>query len=416
MRWNPTGRYARSLPCRRLITSIGGPGGATDGAGHRVVALRSGHHSSDGRNIIPSGGGRGGKDIFFAAVQMSRMPMCLSDPHQADGPIVFCNQAFEELTGYGQDEILGRNCRFLQGCGTDPAAIAAIRRGIAAGEDVQQEILNYRKDGSSFWNALFISPVIDTQGRLVYYFASQLNVTRRREAEAVLQQSQRMETLGGMASSLAHEFNNLMTIVLASVERATAELDGVRRDKQLGRATWGARRAARLTDQMLSFARRQFHDNQALDVNEMLRNFDSILDQMAGSDVTVALDLAPEPLAAKIDPGQMELALLNLVRNAADAMPTGGRIVVSTRLRRYDADDDASAVEIALRDTGVGMPVEVVRRATEPFFTTKERGKGTGLGLSMVNGFAEQSNGRLEIESAPGEGTTIRLVFPALAG
>ena len=293
--------------------------------------------------------------------------------------------------------------------------IDEIRRGIAAGEDVQLEILNYRKDGSSFWNALFVSPVIDSRGRLVYYFASQLNVTRRHEADAILQQSRRMETLGGMASSLAHEFNNLMTIVLASLERASQEFDAARRDRQLGRAMWGAQRAARLTDQMLSFARRQFHDNQTLDVNEMLRNFDSILDQMAGSDVTVVLELAPEPLAARIDPGQMELALLNLVRNAADAIPQGGRIVVSTRLRRYDDVTGAAAVEIAVSDTGVGMAPEVVRRATEPFFTTKERGKGTGLGLSMVNGFAEQSDGRMEIESVPGAGTTVRLVFPIRA-
>ncbi len=376
-------------------------------------SLEPGHHSSNGRNIIPSGGDHDGRDIFFAAVQMSRMPMCLSDPHQPDGPIVFCNQAFEELTGYAQHEILGRNCRFLQGEDTDRATIAEIRRGIAAGEDVQQEILNYRKDGSSFWNALFISPVIDTQGNLAYHFASQLNVTRRHETEAVLQQSQRMETLGGMASGLAHEFNNLMTIVLASIERASEEPDGARRDKQLGRAKWGAQRAARLTDQMLSFARRQFHDNRVLDVNEMLGNFDSILDQMAGSEVSVVLDLAPEPLTARIDPGQMELALLNLVRNAADAMPEGGSIVVATRLRRDP--QDVAAVEIALRDTGTGMPAEVVMRATEPFFTTKERGKGTGLGLSMVSGFVEQSDGRLEIESEPGAGTTIRLLFPALA-
>ncbi len=392
-----------------------GRNGQVDGAEHTVASSEPGPEHSDVRNMILGDGGHDGRDIFFAAMQLSRMPMCLSDPHQPDSPLVFCNRAFEELTGYEQHEILGRNCRFLQGKDTDPAMIDEIRRGIAAGEDVQLEILNYRKDGSSFWNALFVSPVIDSRGRLVYYFASQLNVTRRHEADAILQQSRRMETLGGMASSLAHEFNNLMTIVLASLERASQEFDAARRDRQLGRAMWGAQRAARLTDQMLSFARRQFHDNQTLDVNEMLRNFDSILDQMAGSDVTVVLELAPEPLAARIDPGQMELALLNLVRNAADAIPQGGRIVVSTRLRRYDDVTGAAAVEIAVSDTGVGMAPEVVRRATEPFFTTKERGKGTGLGLSMVNGFAEQSDGRMEIESVPGAGTTVRLVFPIRA-
>ncbi len=372
----------------------------------------SGHHISEGRNIISSAGSQGGTDIFFAAVQMSRMPMCLTDPHGDDNPIIFCNQAFEQLTGYSQDEIIGRNCRFLQGQDTDPAAVVEIRRQLHMQEDVHLELMNYRKDGSSFWNALFISPVIDTTGRLVYHFASQLDVTRRREAEAVLQQSQRMETLGAMASSLAHEFNNLMTIVMANLERISTEVDGVRRAKQIERATWGTRRAAKLTDQMLSFARRQFHENQALNINETLANCDSILDQMAGADINVVLDLADEPLMVSLDASQLEMALLNMVRNAADAVPAGSRIAIATRARRYDGPATGPAVEIAVADDGCGMSPEVARRATEPFFTTKSLGKGTGLGLSMVKGFVEQSNGKLEIETAPGVGTTIRLVFP----
>jgi PAS domain S-box-containing protein len=269
-----------------------------------------GHHSGDGRNVIPTGGDHIGRDIYFAAVQMSRMPMCLTDPHQPDNPIVFCNQAFERLTGYARDEIVGRNCRFLQGEATDPAAVAEVSRSLGAGEDVHLELLNYRRDGTPFWNALFISPVFDTSGRLIYHFASQLDVTRRREAEAVLQQSQRMETLGSMASSLAHEFNNLMTIVLANLERLGEEATTERGRKGVERATWGAQRAARLTDQMLSFARRQFHDNRVLDVRATLANFDGILDQMAGSRARVRLALCEEPLFASLDASQLEMALL----------------------------------------------------------------------------------------------------------
>ncbi len=190
-----------------------------------VTANEAGHHTSDGRNVISAEVGCGETDIFHAAVQMSRMPMCLTDPDGEDNPIIFCNQAFEQLTGYSQEEILGQNCRFLQGEGTDTEAIAEIRKSLEAYEDVHIELLNYRKDGTPFWNALFISPVIDTTGRLVYFFASQLDVTRRREAEAVLQQSQRIETLGAMASSVAHEFNNLMTVVLANLERLETEQD-----------------------------------------------------------------------------------------------------------------------------------------------------------------------------------------------
>ncbi len=370
-----------------------------------------GHHIADGRNVVGPRRGTAGTDIFFAAVQMSRMPMCLSDPHLEDSPIIFCNRAFEQLTGYAQAEIIGRNCRFLQGEGTDPAAVEEMRRALRAQEDVHLELVNYRKDGSSFWNALFLSPVVDADGKLVYYFASQLDVTRRREADAAMLQTQRMDTLGSMASSLAHEFNNLMTVVLANLELLETETDADRRARQVERASWGARRAARLTDQMLSFARRQFHDDRRVDVNGVLSGCDAILDQMAGSGSRVRLDLAKGPLLASVDAGQLEMTLLNLVRNAADASRAGSEIVVATRARRYAGPDSDDAIEITVTDTGEGMTPEVAGRAMEPFFTTKGPGKGTGLGLSMVKGFAEQSDGKLELETAPGKGTTVRMVF-----
>lgn len=374
-----------------------------------------GHHVTGGRNVVGPGRGAAGTDIFFAAVEMSRMPMCLSDPGQKDNPIIFCNQAFEKLTGYSQEEIIGRNCRFLQGKGTDPDALDEIRRALQAREEVHLELVNYRKNGADFWNALFISPVVDADGKLVYYFASQLDVSRRRETEAAMLQTQRMDTLGSMASSLAHEFNNLMTIVLANLERLGKEADAERRTKQVERATWGARQAVRLTDQMLSFARRQHLDNHRIDVNRVLLNCDAILDQMVGPGAKVRLKLTDHPLVASIDAGQFELALLNLVRNAADASPAGSEIVVTTGNRLYSGLESGPAFEVAVTDQGSGMTPEVAERAIEPFFTTKPIGKGTGLGLSMVKGFAEQSGGKLELETAPGQGTTIRLVFPMIA-
>ena len=375
------------------------------------------HHTSGGRNVVPSGQGHGGHDIFFAAVQMSRMPMILADPHCADMPIIFCNRAFEKLTGYDHDEIVGHNCRFLQGPATDPETIDRIRVGLARHEDIQEEIFNYRKDGSGFWNALFISPVFTPDGELLYFFASQLDVTRRREAEAVLQQAQRLETLGSMASGVAHEFNNLMTIVLGSLSQLEKTMaDGTRERERLERAKWGAQQAGRLTQQMLSFARRQFHDNQLIDLNTLIGEFDGILRQMAGPGIEVTVGLAPDPLVVKLDAGQMEMALLNLVRNAADAMPDGGSLVIETRLAEPAEPDGLPMAEVRIADDGAGMSDEVIRRATEPFFTTKPKGLGTGLGLSMVNGFVEQSSGRMSIESTPGQGTTIRLRFPRQSG
>ena len=163
---------------------------------------------------------------------------------------------------------------------------------------------------------------------------------------------------------------------------------------------------------MLSFARRQFHDNRLIELGDLLRDFDNILDQMAGDGIHVTLDLPAEPMLVEIDAAQMELALINLVRNAADAMPKGGEIIVRARPKDAATADGRDAIEIVVIDCGVGMPEAVARRATEPFFTTKELGKGTGLGLSMVNGFVEQSGGAMQIDTAPGVGTTVRLIFP----
>jgi PAS domain S-box-containing protein len=387
------------------------------GAGQEGIAMSSDvigsdlraddlHHYTDGgRNVIPSGQGYGGHDIFHAAVQMSRMPMVLSDPHQQDNPIIFCNRAFERLSGYQQSEILGQNCRFLQGPETDPATIDRIRQAVARREDIHEDIFNYRKDGSAFWNALFVSPVFGTAGELLYFFSSQLDVTRRHEAEAVLQQAQRLETLGAMASGMAHEFNNLMTVALGSISQIERGMEAGSLDrKRLDRAKWAAQQAGRLTQQMLSFARRQFHDNQVVDLNQLLRDFDGIMQQMAGPAVRVNLELAAQELWVELDPGQLEMALLNLVRNSSDAMPKGGQLALRTELD--------GAVKLHVRDTGTGMKPDVMKRATEPFFTTKPRGAGTGLGLSMVNGFAAQSGGSMAIESNSGGGTVITLAFP----
>jgi len=340
------------------------------------------------------------------------MPMCLSDPNQPDSPLVFVNRAFEDLTGYTQEEVLGRNCRFLQGPDTDPASVDEIRRAIAARVDVSVELYNHRKDGSGFWNALYLSPVFDGAGNLLHFFASQLDVTRRREAEALAQQGQRMDALGSVAAGVAHEFSNMMTIVRGGLEQARANPSTERQAQQLARAEWGAKQAERLTRQMLGFSRRQSHDSRLADLGELVRNMDSLMRQVAGIAITLTVDAPPEPLPLLVDAGQFELALFNLVRNAADAMPGGGTLTISTR--HLDTGGAGRFAVLQVADTGDGMTPEVLRRAVEPFFTMKGPGKGTGLGLSMVRDFAEQAGGRVEIDSTVGQGTRIRIVLPLI--
>ena len=368
----------------------------------------------------PSGDGIR-EDAFAVAVEMTRMPMVLADPSQEDCPVVFCNQAFCDLTGYAEEEVLGRNCRFLQGPETDREMVRRIAQAIAAREDVHAEILNYRKDGSHFWNALQINAVVDDKGRLRFLFASQQDVTHRKEAAT--RQSQRMESLGALASGIAHEFRNLMTVVVASIEQASASAANDRQEEQLKRADWGARRAGDLAAQLLAMARRQAVSEAPVDVNDVIRAFNDTLAQLVPEDVPenvrISLDLAAHPVPVRLDTAQLEQVLLNLVRNACDVMPGGGRIAVRTctpsAAEAAELLGVQEAVEISVSDTGEGMAPEVAARATEPFFTTKDRSKGTGLGLFLALSFAEQSGGRLLIDTALGEGTTVRIVLPGQA-
>lgn len=355
----------------------------------------------------------GGKAMFFAAVQASRMPMCLADARQPDLPLVFVNDAFLTLSGYAEHEVIGRNCRFLQGNDTDRAEVARLREAIARREDTAVELVNYRRDGAMFWNALYVSPVYDRSGALVYFFASQLDITRRKQAEGMLQQSQRMEALGSLASGMAHEFNNLMTIVVGSAQQAAKRAVDDRQRKQLARIDWAGRQAGWLTQQMLSFTRRQFHQPQHGDLGQIVAGFGRLLARLGGSAVTLALELAPDALPVVIDASQLELALINLVRNAVDAMPGGGRLAIRTRA---DSSGGRRWAVLVVADTGHGMPDDVLRHAADPFFTTKRPGshqdRSAGLGLSMVSGFVQQSGGQMTLDSQPGAGTRVTMRLP----
>jgi len=370
----------------------------------------------------------GRDDIFFAAVEMTRMPMIVTDPNQPDNPIVFANQAFQKMTGYAAEEVVGRNCRFMQGEGTDRDSVAIIRDAIAGRTDVSMEVLNYRKDGRPFWNALFVSPVFGADGKLLYFFGSQLDVTRRREAEAAARRAQRLEALGQLTGGVAHDFNNLLQVVVGSLEmlRPLVEAsDNPRVRRRHEGALEAARRGAALTRQLLAFARRQRLEGRPTDINATLQAQTELMARALGPGLTLRLDLAPELGQAHVDAGQLEAALLNLLFNARDAMPERGEVVIATRrvgeaaaMADAGPDEETRAphgfIELAVQDAGTGIAPEILDRVTEPFFTTKDVGQGSGLGLAQVYGFARQSGGHLRIESQPGRGTTVRLRFPAL--
>ena len=360
---------------------------------------------------------RGG--VFFAAVEMTRMPMILTDPNQADNPVVFANKAFLDLTGYEESEILGRNCRFLQGPGSDREVIAEIREAVETREAVSVEILNYKRDGSPFWNAVFIGPVFDTSGDLLYFFASQLDVSRRRNSEQAYRQSQKMESIGQLTAGLAHDFNNLLQVVNGNLELLSSRPLDDRSLRYIDAARSAAERGAKLTRQLLAFARKTRLEPSPVNLSELIANFGELIESTLGSQIDVQMNLRRRLPAVLVDADHFEMALLNIIINARDAMPDGGLLTITTKTMHLNGDAEARQlvsgdyVAVEVSDEGHGMPEHVLERAMEPFFTTKGVGKGTGLGLAMAHGFVQQSRGRLEIESREGEGALIRMIFPA---
>jgi signal transduction histidine kinase/ActR/RegA family two-component response regulator len=247
-------------------------------------------------------------------------------------------------------------------------------------------------------------------------------VAERRQVEDVLRQAQKMEAIGQLTGGVAHDFNNLLLVVTGNLDLLGRAIGG---DERLTRfvvaAQKGAMRGAQLTAQLLAFARRQTLRPEIRPINELIREFDVLATRMLGETVAVEFVLDPDAGACEVDPAQFGSALLNLVVNARDAMPAGGQLAVRTshltldaRMAAQHADAQPGPyVVIEVADTGTGMPPDVLERATEPFFTTKEVGHGTGLGLSQIYGFVRQSGGFLIIESALGEGTKVRIHLPA---
>ena len=350
-------------------------------------------------------------NIFFAAVEMTRMPMLVTDPRQQDNPIVFANRAFLDLTLYEEEDVIGRNCRMLQGPDTNPDTVREVRDALAEHRAVALDILNYKADGTPFWNGLYIGPIFDHDGELLYYFSSQIDITQRRQVEQSSLQAQKMEAIGQLTAGMAHDFNNLLQVINGNMELALLALDPSHRAAEpIRRAQRAAMKAGKLTQQLLTFARKQRLEPRRVNLNVLLAEFSEMLVRTLGDRVELYLDLKPDLPWCTLDPTHLEMAVLNVVINARDAMPEGGRVRVGTIVLDREDAPGGGYVAVCVSDEGEGMTPEVARRATEPFFTTK--GPGTGLGLAMVHGFVQQSRGRLEIDSTPGKGTMVRMIFP----
>ncbi len=344
-----------------------------------------------------------------------------------DGYVATWNPGAQRFKGYTAQEIIGKHfSRFY----TDEDRAAGVPKQaleIAARDGrFEREGWRVRRDGSRFWAHVVIDPIRDADGSLLGFAKITRDHTERMEAQAALEQarealfqSQKMQAVGQLTGGVAHDFNNLLMAVLGSLEIVQRRIaPDPRITPFLENAVEGARRGAALTQRMLSFARRQELDLQPVDLGALVHGMKELMERSLDPTITIETRFPMALPRVTADPHHLEAALLNLVVNARDAMPSGGSIVISAELANLGADDptklDPGAyVCLSVEDTGEGMDEETLERATEPFFTTKGVGKGTGLGLSVIHGMAEQLHGRLLIESRSGAGTKVKICIPA---
>ena len=330
---------------------------------------------------------------------------------------VAVNQAATELTGYSREELLTMGIPDLHE-EPDLAAYRAFHQRILGGEQILSEAPIRKKDGSKV-AVEFNNRPITIGGRRFMHTAGR-DVTERRQLEAQLLQAQKMEAVGRLAGGVAHDFNNLLTVIQGYGELVHDSFSSDPRRESMDELLKAAGRATSLTRQLLAFSRKQLLEPKVVHLDEIVRDTGRMLERLIGEHIVLSL-AAPEGRATvKADPGQIEQVILNLAVNARDAMPNGGRLTVSvgsvTTATPLDGFPDQIPagrwVLMTVEDTGCGMGADTLSHAFEPFFTTKERGKGTGLGLSTVYGIVRQSDGRVQIASVPGRGTTFQVYLP----
>jgi len=345
-----------------------------------------------------------------------------------DGRVTNWNLGAQRIKGYLPSEIIGQHFSqfYTQEDRNSGEPERALERARLEGR-FEKEGPRVRKDGSQFWAHVVIEPVRDDGGEIIGYAKITRDITERRDAQEKLEktreiliQSQKMEAIGQLTGGVAHDFNNLLMAVLGSLELLRKRLpDDPKILALLENATQGAQRGTTLTKRMLAFARHQELKQEMIGIPELVRGMTDLLQRSLGPSLKIETRFPLVLMPVRADANQLEMALLNLTVNARDAMPDGGEIVVAAREESI-VDGHSSGLKagryicLSVTDTGEGMDSETLRRAMEPFFTTKEIGKGTGLGLSMVHGFAEQSGGRFVLRSRQGEGTTAELWLPAV--
>lgn len=351
-----------------------------------------------------------------------------------DARVRITNAAFEKLFQYRSSEILGQRLdQLILGEEQLLEEGRRITQKVLSGQSLNLTTYRYRKDRTPVDVELHGVPLV-IEDQLVGIFALYQDITERvraeqarleseerlRRAEEEARQAQKMDAVGRLAGGIAHDFNNLLTVILGRTAVLGKRLRSAKSITHVDEIRRAAEQASVMTQRLLAFGRKQPPAAQVVDLNDVLRSMERMLRRLVRADIDLIFDLSSRVCAVKVDPGQMEQVVLNLVINAADAMPEGG--VLTLRTTSIDLDDTGPhwsldgvlgpQVLLEVEDNGVGMDAETRERVFEPFFTTKEAGKGTGLGLSTVYAILQQNQGSILLESAPSVGSTFRIYLP----
>ena len=339
-----------------------------------------------------------------------------------EGYVTSWNAGAERFKGYSAPEIIGEHfSRFYPEEDRLAGAPQRTLQTAAAHGRFEAEGWRLRKDGSRFWANVVIDTIRDDDGQLIGFTKITRDLTERKRAQEALEksqeqffQAQKMEAIGKLTGGVAHDFNNILAAILGSLQIAQRRmLEGQDGNRFIENAIKAADRGAMLTQRMLAFARKQELQLEPVDLINSVREMAELLQRTLGPGITVSPSFPLRIPSVLADRAQLELAVMNLMVNARDAMPNGGTISISAR-EIAQTEDRGAFVCLSIRDEGEGMDPQTLSHATEPFFTTKGVGKGTGLGLSMVQGMVEQCGGRLVLESEPGHGTTAEIWLPVI--
>jgi len=338
------------------------------------------------------------------------------------GVIEYVNPAFEAMTGYSHQEILGQNPRILKSGEQGPEVYHALWQTIRAGNVYRGILVNRKRNGESYSVEESISPIRDSQGNVTHFVANCRDITERLRLEAQLVQAQKMDAIGRLAGGVAHDFNNLLTIITSYSELALdAVIPGTPLQAKVQEILSAARRAAELTRQLLAFSRKQPQALRVVELNAVAGGIVRTLGRLIGEDIELNFIPGKELGRVRLDPVQLEQILMNLAVNSRDAMPQGGRFTIETSAANLDdayIQKKSAVIPIGhyvlltVSDTGVGTPAKHLPHIFEPFYTTKPTGHGTGLGLATVYGIVKQNHGFVWAYSEVGMGTVFKIYLP----